>query len=1345
MAITLADAFIRIRPKLESVFKAELVQELHASGGAAGNVGGDAAGKAFARAFPPFVKAATASLKAELGSDAEKAGAEAGRRAGDSLTRRLNETLAALHIPAIDLNVDSATAARKIHEVELQLDELSRKGATAQIRLDATRATADAARLSKTLGFNVEAKVDLDTNRASSEIARLGGSTSRLKGLFGALPGSWLAMGAAAVVASPFILMLASSIGLAAAASASVIPAAIGAGTAVLALKGAVTDSLAAFKLYQHAQLGSAAATDKFNAAMAKLSPAGRAFVTELISINTQVTGFKRRLETATLPGFTTFLKDARGAGNLLGDSMVRLGSTIGLAAQRAGEFVKSKQFLNDLNPILRNNEKAFAFFGQAGLNAFKAIMDIGATASPMLVQLARWVTRVTEGFSDWIHVKQTTGELAAFFQKAAAEAAKWGSILSHFASGVLNLLVSANAPGRDLASSLEQVAKNFDQWTKVNTGKVQEFLQKIKDFDWAALGRAIANIAGAFVDISKNLGGVALNPLIALLQLVGENKTATYLLVDAWIAFKLATALGVVLQGITTGLWLLGTALESATIQQWALNIAMDANIIGIIVIAVAALATGIYFLATKTQFFETVWHGLQVAFTAVKDALVVAWHAVVDAAVTAWGAIVSAVQTAWSAIKGVFDAVVSFVSGVFTTTFNAFRTVVEVVWTAIQTATTTTWGIVKAVFGPIVGFLRDVFGPGFVTFASIVKAVWSVIAITIQTNWATIKAVFHVIVGFLSGLFTATWRALKAVIDTVWLGIRIAVNAAWGFIKGIFDAIVAHLRGPLTTAWRAFKSLIDTVWLGIRIAVNAAWGFIKSVFDATIGHLKGPLTAAWRGIRTAIEAVWTGIRVAATSGWNFLRDKVFAPLASIIKNGVPEAFRAGAKAIGAAWATIKKLAEAPVDFVVKTVINNGIIAGANSLLRAVGAKTITPVAWPPPGWARGGVLPGFTPGRDVHRFTSPTGGALDLSGGEAIMRPEFTRGVGSAAINTWNWIARTKGDFSVHDLLNTIGGDPGGVTPRAVNKALSGRSRHGYALGGILPSPGDLWDSTKKLFKFASDPIKAVVQTPVNALLSKVPGTGSIRDAGIGAVRTVLSGALTWLKDKIKNFFDIGGGGAFPVPGNLKTQVALAKKWLHSAEGTPYVYGGFSPGGFDCSAAISAVYNILHGKGPFSGTRFTTANEANYMSVPGASMFFAKWINGGIDVAHTKGVIDGLKFEQTPPFMRVGKHVTPDSYFDHTGHPPGMARGGILEKTRRFDSPGLRNMRVFDRGGSLYPGPNLVTNETGYREDLVPVGQAGINYSPTFNVPAPVNVTELSREATRRLVFALKVGGGI
>jgi hypothetical protein len=59
----------------------------------------------------------------------------------------------------------------------------------------------------------------------------------------------------------------------------------------------------------------------------------------------------------------------------------------------------------------------------------------------------------------------------------------------------------------------------------------------------------------------------------------------------------------------------------------------------------------------------------------------------------------------------------------------------------------------------------------------------------------------------------------------------------------------------------------------------------------------------------------------------------------------------------------------------------------------------------------ATGGVLPGHSPGVDIHTFSSPTAGTLHLSGGEAVMRPEWTDVVGEGTVNRWNQIARTQG----------------------------------------------------------------------------------------------------------------------------------------------------------------------------------------------------------------------------------------------------------------------------------------------------------------------------------------------
>lgn len=66
---------------------------------------------------------------------------------------------------------------------------------------------------------------------------------------------------------------------------------------------------------------------------------------------------------------------------------------------------------------------------------------------------------------------------------------------------------------------------------------------------------------------------------------------------------------------------------------------------------------------------------------------------------------------------------------------------------------------------------------------------------------------------------------------------------------------------------------------------------------------------------------------------------------------------------------------------------------ASVNKAFGDVGVKLKPPQSL---SFATGGVLPGYTPGRDVHEFYSPTAGYLNLSGGEAIMRPEFVRAVG-------------------------------------------------------------------------------------------------------------------------------------------------------------------------------------------------------------------------------------------------------------------------------------------------------------------------------------------------------------
>lgn len=131
---------------------------------------------------------------------------------------------------------------------------------------------------------------------------------------------------------------------------------------------------------------------------------------------------------------------------------------------------------------------------------------------------------------------------------------------------------------------------------------------------------------------------------------------------------------------------------------------------------------------------------------------------------------------------------------------------------------------------------------------------------------------------------------------------------------------------------------------------------------------------------------------------------------------------------------------------------------ASVNKAFGEVGVKLNAPS---PLKFESGGVMPGYTPGRDVHEFYSPTAGNLYLSGGEAIMRPEWTRAMGGeAGVKAQNEAARAG---RLDDLLHMqTGGEA-------------------FATGGVYgPVPGvnafadagvwrGLWGIVKKQFPSA------------------------------------------------------------------------------------------------------------------------------------------------------------------------------------------------------------------------------------------------------------------------------------
>ncbi|MFD6565395.1 hypothetical protein [Micromonospora profundi] len=391
---------------------------------------------------------------------------------------------------------------------------------------------------------------------------------------------------------------------------------------------------------------------------------------------------------------------------------------------------------------------------------------------------------------------------------------------------------------------------------------------------------------------------------------------------------------------------------------------------------------------------------------------------------------------------------------------------------------------------------------------------------AVTAAVSWAWERVLKPAFFGLkdviLNQVVPAVMWLWRNVIQPAFAGIAAAVSWAWGnVIQPAFAAIrwyVSNVLGPLFT-W-LWKNVISPVWTGIRVAISVAWALIKVVFGLMQVYIKtvlAPLfTWLWKNV---IGPTWNGIKATISGVWEKGIKPVFNLLAGFIEKNIVPAFKTGVSAIGKAWEGLKAVAKIPVKFVVDTVINSAIIDNYNKIAKVFGVDTVDRVSLPK-GFARGGVLPGYTPGKDVHRFVSPSGGALDLSGGEAVIRPEGTRALGRGWVDGINRAARSGGVGGVQRFLG------------------------GFADGGILGRLGKAASAAKKkatdvisgVGSFVTDPA-GTLQRLADKVISLVPGGGSaFGRLATGMPRKVVK----FITDKIGGFFRSGEDGGRGVAGS-------------------------------------------------------------------------------------------------------------------------------------------------------------------------------------------------------------------
>lgn len=243
--------------------------------------------------------------------------------------------------------------------------------------------------------------------------------------------------------------------------------------------------------------------------------------------------------------------------------------------------------------------------------------------------------------------------------------------------------------------------------------------------------------------------------------------------------------------------------------------------------------------------------------------------------------------------------------------------------------------------------------------------------------------------------------------VLDPMWA----AQNAQF---VGLGVTTQTQANSVIVPTWQAMAANMQTTQAGMiaptLAAMNAAVMQTASVFYQQITAVITP----------ALQYLVTVMFWVLNSGVN----PVFAGIRGGLQT-VVGAFTNAVAAITTQWAQVGEATARPVRFTIQSVFNDGLVGMWNSVSDLLGTRKMGTY---PVRFARGGILPGYTPGRDPYTFVEPnTGMSIGLSGGEAIMRPEVARAMGGNWVDGVNAAARMGGPSGVKRYLGGFAG--GGV----------------------------------------------------------------------------------------------------------------------------------------------------------------------------------------------------------------------------------------------------------------------------------------------------------------------------
>ncbi|WP_157788860.1 transglycosylase SLT domain-containing protein [Rhodococcus rhodochrous] len=277
--------------------------------------------------------------------------------------------------------------------------------------------------------------------------------------------------------------------------------------------------------------------------------------------------------------------------------------------------------------------------------------------------------------------------------------------------------------------------------------------------------------------------------------------------------------------------------------------------------------------------------------------------------------------------------------------------------------------------------------------------------------------------------------WTSFSDTVSTGWN------EKVWPSLQGVKDKAFEIGEGFVSDV----QTKAGNAWTGLKTNVSDGWDSMRGTWDTLktegLGGLANEFTSK---ITNGAVTSWTDLPSHVASGVGDIINTHFPGLSNGLST-LQGWFQTGVEAIGRLWDGLREKLRGPINFVIREVYNNGIAKFWNMVGPKIGLGTLDPITEIPAfnkGGTVDGVMSGYSPGVDDR--------IIAVGGGEAVIRPEWTRAVGSDYVDAANSAARNGGVNGVRQFLGAYasGGTvmPGAQITSGIQQSMWDRIREQF-----------------------------------------------------------------------------------------------------------------------------------------------------------------------------------------------------------------------------------------------------------------------------------------------------------